>query len=130
MGTSTWGFSPRLRDEQIRKDFDKAPETTTSAMALADHYAEQEKRRIVEAEAREQERYREAAEYVAQKKIEEKRRLQERVLSIMFDSNAATPKEITRVTQMIQATCPNDYGKVETHWMKLMELRSLIGEEK
>jgi len=98
MGTSSWGFSPSLRD-----------------------IAAQERAQ------READEQRLAREYVVQNKVEEKRRLQERLLAATYESNGATPREIELVNRMVQTKCPESFGNVAVHLMKLGELRSLIG---
>ena len=130
MGTSSWGTSPRLRDIADRKAFDREQRANPGVNEIADHFLAEHKRRETERKAREQAELTAQRKWRAENEAEGRRRLQERLLAVMYDSNAATPKEITRVTQMIQATCPESFGNPEVHWMKLMELRSLIGEEK
>ncbi len=125
MGTSTWGHSPRLRDQQSRREFEqKAPETQAdrdAAFWAQAHERDKARQRRVEQE--EQERYREAEEYVRQKKAEEKRRMLERLLAATY---GATPEEITRVDNLVRAYTPGDYGKFDVHAAKLLELRAVL----
>ncbi|SRR6266478_1055126 len=123
-GTGEHSFNVSCRAAQSKKQFEAEQQAKPEASALADYYAEQHRAREEKRAREEAERYREAEEYVRQKKIEEKRRMLERLLAATY---GATPEEITRVDNLVRAYTPGDYGKFDVHAAKLLELRSVLG---
>lgn len=127
MGTSSWGFSPTLRDIAARKEFEREQQANPGVNELADWYAGEHKRREQERAQREADEQRQTKERIAQIKADEKRRLRERVLSIMYSSYGASDSEIRCVDTLVRQNTPESFGNPDVHAVKLLELRSLIG---
>src|SRR4029077_15837266 len=106
MGTSSWGFSLRLRDEQSRREFDKQQQSSLEVDEAVDYNIAKHKRELAEQRAKEEAQFVDQARRPQEKAAQEKRQLQDCLLNAMYQSNGATDIEIERVNRMIQTKCP------------------------
>jgi hypothetical protein len=124
MGTSSWGHSPRLRDEQSRRDFEQ--ERKPAVDEVAAYYAEIHRRELEDQRVKEDAFFAEQASRPAKRKAEEQRLLQERLLDIAYDAHAATSAERQRVNLLVKQYNGDHYMNPDVHIVKLLELRAIL----
>jgi hypothetical protein len=126
MGTSTFGFSPRLRDEQAKKDDFQQRQANPGVIEVGEYYFQKYKREQAERKAREAEAERKNAELKAEIAEEQRqRRIRER-LTATYIAMMATSKEIELVEAAVRRSNPADFGSPEIHAERLLLIRSLL----
>jgi hypothetical protein len=126
-GTGEHLFNVSCRAAQAKKEFEREQQANPDVNEIAHYYLAQHKRREAERREREADEQRQQRERRAADEAENKRRLQNRLLAIMYQSEGASDAEIARVDGLMKANRPGSYGNVDCHRVMLMEFRSLIG---
>jgi hypothetical protein len=119
----------RLRDRLNLENYQAEQQVEVPAPVVNAGWRDQWDQEVREAKAA-AERARQAE--IARRKVETERQEAARAekakrlpVEMMFTSAGATPDEIRRVTQLVNANCPEHRYNHEKQWMMLMELRSI-----